>query len=257
MPTPKQLYVAAINDTIRKYQSLEVDAVRGIIALLQELRKDIAADILAAPDFTALHLSRLQSEIDDSIAKFEAGLNLVLRDDLTGAYATGTASVINPLKAIGYNAPTISPILLNTLLNFTPVLIQNISGDMRARIAGQIRLTALGGRTPFETMKAVTGILGVQAKDGTWAGRPDVVKGVAARAEAITRTELTRVQNIARHTQQIEAMQVVPGLLKRWLATGDNRTRASHLQAHLDYMANPIPVDQPFIVGGEDRKSVV
>ena len=42
----------------------------------------------------------------------------------------------------------------------------------------------------------------------------------------------------------------VPGLLKRWVATPDKRTRESHLRAHIRYAANPIPVSEPFVVGG-------
>lgn len=251
MPTPKQLYTQAINDTIKRYQALELDAVRGIIAQLQQLRKDISADILTAPDFTARHLGRIRDSIDASISRFESEIASGMKDDIVRAYNTGLASVVEPLGAIGYTIPPINRAMLNTLLDFSSVLVQNITGDMRARIDAQLRLSALGSRTPFETMKQITDVLGVTAKDGTWAKRPDVVRGVAARGEAITRTELTRIQNIARHQQQVEAAEIVPDLTKRWLATGDNRTRATHLQAHIEYMANPIPVDQAFIVGGE------
>jgi hypothetical protein len=251
MPTPKQLYTAAINDTIKRYQSLEVAAVRGIIAQLQQLRKDIAADILNAPDFTASHLTRLKQELDTSIGRFELEISGAIRDDITRAYYTGIASVTEPLGAIGYTVAPLNRALLNTLLDFSSVLVQNITGDMRARIDAQLRLSALGARTPFETMRYITDILGVTAKDGTWAKRPDVVRGVAVRAETITRTELTRIQNIARHQQQLEAADIVPGLTKRWLATGDSRTRPAHLQAHIETMVEPIPVDQPFIVDGE------
>jgi hypothetical protein len=34
------------------------------------------------------------------------------------------------------------------------------------------------------------------------------------------------------------------------MATGDDRTRDTHIEAHMEYTNNPIPVDQPFIVGG-------
>ena len=50
-------------------------------------------------------------------------------------------------------------------------------------------------------------VLGIKSYDGVWGlrSRPDVVKGVAARAEAITRTELTRVFNLAQTEYQRQA----------------------------------------------------
>lgn len=39
-------------------------------------------------------------------------------------------------------------------------------------------------------------------------------------------------------------------MLKTWIATNDTRTRLSHLVAEQRYEANPIPLDESFIVGG-------
>ena len=46
----------------------------------------------------------------------------------------------------------------------------------------------------------------------------------------------------------------LPGLTKRWIATADNRTRPSHLAAHMRYGENPIPIEEPFIVGGAELR---
>jgi uncharacterized protein with gpF-like domain len=73
-----------------------------------------------------------------------------------------------------------------------------------------------------------------------------VASGVSAKAEMDVRTELQRVYNLSNHTQQQDLAQTLPGLLKTWIATGDRRTRASHLRAHLDYHTTPIPVEDFF-----------
>lgn len=237
----------ALNQIHTDYDGLETDTLRGLIGLLQELRKDIAGAILDAKDFELIHLTRIKQQISEAIDKFEAAADSGLQDGITSAFDVGAKAVITPLDLAGYSVSPISTDLLTVLYGFSATLIQNISGDMRMKIDNQIRLASLGGKSPFETMQSITDILGVKARDGTWAKRPDVVKGVAARAETITRTELIRVFNMA-HQEQAST---VPGLQKRWLATLDNRTRETHVQAHLDYFDNPIPVDQPFIVGGE------
>ena len=256
MPTPEQrAYAAALNAVIKRYQNLEDGQIKKMIGLLQQLRKDISADILGASEFQGAHLARLRQAVEQSIADFEAKANVEMRDGITQAFTTGAAGVSEPLAAVGIaDQRPINRALLNTLTDFSAVLIKNISGDMQAKIDAQLRLAALGSRPPFQVMKEITTVLGANAKDGVWGQlkRPEVVKGVAARAEAITRTELTRIYNISHQSRQEEAAQVVPGLAKRWIATGDTRTRPSHLEAHLKYFENPIPVDQAFEVGGQE-----
>ncbi|KKM17826.1 hypothetical protein LCGC14_1671820, partial [marine sediment metagenome] len=85
-------------------------------------------------------------------------------------------------------------------------------------------------------------VLGVNARDGVWGtrNRPDVVEGVAARAEAIARTEMTRINNLAQFSTQEQAGNLIPGLLKRWIATARGNTRDTHISAHRRYFNNPI-----------------
>lgn len=72
------------------------------------------------------------------------------------------------------------------------------------------------------------------------------------RRENISRTETMRASNAGSHNLY---KSWDPGLYKEWLATADNRTRDDHLDAWQRYREGgapgPIPLDEPFIVGGE------
>jgi hypothetical protein len=149
--------------------------------------------------------------------------------------------------------------LLQTMLDFSADLIQGIANDMRTQISTRLRLAAMGDVSLYQTLIDITGILGVKASDGVWGlrNRPDVVRGVAARAEAILRTELTRMYSQATKMRAEQINEMYPDLSakKWWDATSDNRTRPTHRAAGNTYGPdNAIPIDQPFIVGGVEMQ---
>lgn len=257
MPTPKQQYRAALDRIAKRYASLDDETLRRLIELLQQTRRNVAEQLAANPGgFQAARLTQLRRAIDQEIRVFRSELLASLRQSFTNAHRLGLASVTEPLQAIGEQGAVFSlvPSQLNVALDFSAELVTNISDDLRNTINRQLRRAALAEQSPFEAMQAVTDALGVKASDGVWGlrNRPEVVKGVAARAEAIVRTELTRIYNVANHSQQAESAEVVPGLMKAWVATGDRRTRLSHLRAHRRYRDDPIPINEPFIVGGAE-----
>ena len=72
----------------------------------------------------------------------------------------------------------------------------------------------------------------------------------AYRARRIARTEAAKVENFGelegyRETEFVE--------LKGWLCAFVELSREDHKQADADYSDNPIPLDEPFILGGHDR----
>jgi uncharacterized protein with gpF-like domain len=134
-------------------------------------------------------------------------------------------------------------------LDFSAKLIQDITDDMRAGIDKSVRRAVIGEMSTIDAMRDITNTLGIEARAGVWKKRHDPVKGIAARAETDLRTEMGRAFNLATFSQQQEAAARIPGLTKSWTATGDVRTRPTHLRAHMKYKTNPIPVLAKFQVG--------
>ena len=252
----KQRYARELNALVARFDRLDNDTIRRLVALLQDLRKDIAATLLNNPSaYEQWRLTELQRSIEDNIQRFQSRAGDVLTAALLEAGQVGLEMVDKPLIAAGIvtNIVGLTPQIINIAADFSAMLIQDISDQLRHGIDAQLRLAALGQKSPFELMKAITNTMGVHAYDGVWGTRrrPDVVRGVAARAEAIVRTELTRTMNLAHQSRAEQAAKTVPGMKKRWMATGDRRTRPAHLEAHWATYNNPIPVDQPFEVDGE------
>lgn len=250
IPNPKQAYVKQLNEIAKRYGALEDATIRRSLAMLHDLRTQLAGQLTAATGWDAYRLRQLQANIERLVGEYEARLAAEVRASFQQAYQDGAASVVEPLRQLGIQGVFFqpSPAQLNVLLDFSAELVRGIGNELRAKINSQIRRASLGNVAPFDAMKAITQELGIEAQAGHWAKRQPVVRGVAARSETIVRTELQRVFNLANHSQQLATARQMPGLLKTWIATADMRTRASHLRAHVEYRTAPIPVEQPFVL---------
>jgi hypothetical protein len=256
MPTPKEQYANELIEVSRRYDSLEDGTIKRLIALLQDVRKDMALTLAdnATTDFEIFRTQNLISSVDNIIVNFQSGLSKNFNTSFVGAGKLGVEIVANPLDTIGLNVSSfnaLAPSQVNVALDFSAELVQNITEDLRSKINTQLRQATLAQQSPFEAMRGITKALGVNPDDGIWGtrNRPDAVKGVAARAEAIARTEMTRINNLAQSSTQQQAGNLIPGLLKRWIATARGNTRDTHISAHRRYFNDPIPINEPFRVG--------
>lgn len=255
MPTAKQLYVKKLNEIAGRYGQMEDETIRQALAMLKDLRSQVAAELAnVGDDWNRFRLQEFSRSIDLLVAQYQANLGAQVRRAFRQAVIDGAETVAEPLKSLGFNVAFFRPSAeqINVALDFSADLVKKISDDVRNQINDQVRRAALGQQPPLAAMKGITQALGVEARTGIWKKRIDPVKGVAARAETDLRTELQRFYNLATYSQQQATATQIPGLLKGWVATGDARTRDSHLQAHLTYKENPIPIDQPFVL--KDRQ---
>jgi hypothetical protein len=128
---------------------------------------------------------------------------------------------------------------------FTFSRIVAVTTEMMAEIRAVVIASYIGQLSPFEAMVRITHIIGIRDLPGF---RELGTTGISAKAERILRTELMTAENLASFDVLRDQAQRFPDLQKVWIATGDNRTRDSHLEAH----GQVVPVDQPFVVGGAE-----
>jgi len=255
LATPKEQYADELLKVSKRFDSLEDGTIKRLIALLQDVRKDLALTLVDnATDFEIIRTQSLIDSVDNIVRGFQSGLTTNFNTSFVGVGQLGVDMVANPLDAIGLNVSSfnsLAPSQVNVALDFSAELVQNISDDLRSTINTQLRQATLAQQSPFQAMKNITKALGVNPDDGIWGtkNRPDVVEGVAARAEAIARTEMTRINNLAQFSTQEQAGNLIPGLLKRWIATARGNTRSTHISAHRRYFNDPIPVNELFRVG--------
>ena len=106
-------------------------------------------------------------------------------------------------------------------------LITRMTSESIAKISVQIQRSMLAEQSVFETMRAVTDLLGSASAVGAKGAMKFVADGVAYRAEMITRTELLRAYNMASFGRAQDAKAA--GVTKHeWRTAGDGRVRASH-----------------------------
>lgn len=247
----KQDYIEELNRVANRYGAMEDGAIKNALSLLKDLRSRIGAQLVTAEGWEPWRLKQLREGIERAIAQFQAQASADVQGSFRQAVLDGGESVVDPFRAAGFEGMFFQPSTaqINVATDFSARLIQQISDEIRGKVDRQLQLAVLGDKSPLATMKGITQDLGIEARTGVWKKRHDPVKGVAARAETILRTEMQRQFNLATYSQQQEQAQRVPGLTKSWLATADMKTRPTHLRAHVKYKANPIPIDQPFEVG--------
>lgn len=252
MPTDKERYTAKLNELAQRYGNLEDSTARDIQRMLQQTRREIVAAISDASTTQAgtLALQQLQGNIDRLIADFENRANSALNTSLAGAVDFGGLAALEPLQELGFEnlflAPSRAQVnVLQGLQNLGAQLVTGITDDMRSVVNQQVALAAIPatGLSPLDAMQNITTAFGkAEVEQGK-----RVTKGISAKAETTIRTELQGAFNLANNSQGLETAKQIPGLLKRWLATADGRTRRGHLELHRDTARNPIPFSEQYL----------
>lgn len=244
----KQAYVRKLNELIRAQARGEQAVVEGSMKLLAELHQQLIMELTAVdvPSFAAHQINELLTNTERLMAQYQTQQTAVLGEGVANLYDTGQRAEYEPLLSAGVEAGFYAPnqVQVGILQGFSADLVKGLTDDLRKRLNTQIRIAALGQQSPFAVQRVVTKLLGFTPR-GKLLGT-----GVAYEAERIVRTELSRAFNAGHYSQQLMTVTAVPGLLKRWVATGDFRTRESHLRAHAQTLEKPIPIHDAFTVGG-------
>lgn len=251
-------YQRKVEELLRQQGRLEDGQVRDVLRLLAEIRRTLVEELLRIPpgqggSWQAAQLQNLRGAIDRSVLEFARRYNLLLGGALAQAWDFGDDFARDALATGGVQlqfTQELSRAQLEVAQQFGADLVRRVGEDMRGRIAREVTLGVAGQRNPFKVMQAVQAILRTEP------ARQDPSLGpLATQAERIVRTEMGRVFNTANELRHEEIAEAVPGLLHYWRSARDGRTRKAHAAADSRYAPGsnpgPIPMTEPFVVGGE------
>lgn len=218
-----------------------IDGQEAVRQILEAVRKQIIGEIasVSAESFTAYRQQQMLGQINRLLFDTEAALRVEIGKGISAAGEAGTG-LLPRMAAIGSNVTLstvgISSHLVEQIKEFAWGRVSAITSDAQAKIRAELSLGLLGQKTPQEIAGAIAGTL----------ERPGVFKGIAERAEVITKTEMGRAFSMAAQKSFESALDTLPDLKKMWLHAGHPKSpRIYHLHLSGDIKG----VDQPFLVG--------
>jgi hypothetical protein len=218
--TPQERFRQRIDIIRARIDRLPDDAVRAALEELEALRRRVLGELAGAEGFSAQRLGALAGRIQDVTGEFASRYGTAIQPFQAEAVGLGRALIAQPVVEGGLTlgVPEIPRRLVEAAQDFHADLITGLSRDAGHRITQALRLGALEGKSVFEVMQEVAGSL----------RRPGPFASIAARAEAITRTELGRLQAIAGQATLEESRRLVPDLQKEWRHSGAIDFRPTH-----------------------------
>jgi len=244
----RRAYARKLREIARSFDQLERATLQQSIQLLRDVRDRIAGQ-LTGTEFSQFRVAEQQQALDDIINAYDAQARALANGSTRQAFALGERSVIEPLQDANIGVAFFRPseAQVNILSQFSADLISGVTEDMRRKINTSIRMNALAGNSSLDAMRDITKLLFQTTRPPSPRTRQPT-KGVAYEAERILRTETNRTYNLASFAQQEQLAQDIPGLQKQWMATADNRTRLTHLEAH----GKVVGIDEPFRLNGAE-----
>lgn len=237
----RRAYNRAMRALVERLGRVDAETIRREVALLRELRNRISGELLAGgSDWTLYQGRQLRANLERMIAELESQLIQETGGAVAQAWELGGRAAVEPLNEVGFGGVFFQPTLaqVNILVDFSADLIRGITAEALAKINRELRLAGLGHRNPYETMQAITQILGLKGR---------ALTGVAYRAEMITRTESLRAYNMANQAQIGRIAGTLPETRKRWIHSGKPKPRIDHIMMHERTYREPIPWDQPYV----------
>ena len=236
---PNEIARARIDEILANADQLTDEGIVRSLRLLDELRKQVIVAIAdASTDFGRFTAQSVLTAVDRAVDEFTRRYSHELAGLQARAFNLGELVANAPLASAAPLAslPTVlSRPLLEVAQGYVADLVRGLAADVREQVSSEVRLGVLAGRPPFEIMQRI----GSKIDRGRFAT-------IAQRAEVITRTETNRVMAIATDLRLGELKRNVPALRREWLATLDDRTRATHRVAHEQVRE----IGEPFSVGG-------
>src|SRR3989304_4303891 len=206
----------------------EMDAILGNLATLHdELNRLLTQSGL----YSQAQINRLLTELDFLLLRHAQEIGALERAAYVRAWMRGRENVERTIATFELTFVKGLTGLENDLVKqfLTIERIKNVTDEMRLLIRGQVLSGIMMEKTPIDVMASITNIIGIRDMRGF---REIGATGVSAKAERIFRTETMAIQNAGSWQAKEDARKQLPDLDEVWAATGDARTRDTHLAAH-------------------------
>lgn len=219
--TPRDRFLERIEAIRQRIDKLPDDAVKAALDELDAVRRRVLGELAGAEGFPAVRMEQLAGRVEDVMGEFASRYDVAIRPFQATAAGLGRQLAVAPVIEAGltFGVPEIPRRLVEAARGFQADLISGLTDEGTRKITQAIRLGAIEGKSVWEVMQEVAGSL----------TRPGPFASIAARAEAITRTELGRLQAIAGQASLEETKRLVPDLQKQWQHSGNPRGRVAHM----------------------------
>jgi len=219
---PEQLFAKKVHELMKRAGKLRDDEVEKVLKMLKETKKEIASTVVNTEwdQFNYLHL---KDAIDRAITSYETRFAANQNDALKQSFQNGVDTIDQPLQIANVQVAgaEISTTALDIVQGFSADLIKNVGTEARSKINQAVLGSILGKQSPFKLMQGISKILGESVVPAV---------GIAYRAERIVRTELARVNSLARQARIESVTRDNPDEWeKMWISSGKAHPRQTHV----------------------------
>jgi hypothetical protein len=225
--SPLERFLASLAAIQAGLDQLPDAAVRAILGDVEVLRQQVLAQLVSLDpsSFDAYRQRELERRLRDLAGRFVERYGTTITPAQAVTFQAGQALAAQPLVDAGvtFAVPQASRRALEVARGFQAALITNAATETIGQISAELRLGLLRGDSIVETAGRIAGSL----------TDPGPFGSLATRAEAITRTELGRIQAIATQASLEETQRFVPDLRKQWQHSGNAGPyrREGHVEA--------------------------
>jgi len=235
-------FAEATRQAAEKVGNLTDDGVRQAEKILAEMRDQVLLKLANSPtEYGEWYYNEMLKDVDRLAKDLEKRYAGELNATLDNTAAAVEEAIDVPLSKAGMTMalPRASRQAVEMLTGYDPgQLIGGLTADGKRLIQTELRQGVLGIKTPFEIQQTIAGQIDEAGPFRT----------IAARAEAIWRTEANRVFNVLAEQRYKSIEQKFPGRMKKqWLHSGNVQHPRLH-HAALD--GQTIGIDEKFLVGG-------
>lgn len=235
--------ILAAMERAKERKEEQLKRVVALVASKFNGLRSLVVGALGGVDTQALQrqVSSLINDLRRASGVFQREVTADVLNAFDEAKELGQEVIDQPLiaAAVRVAAPDVTLPLMQVLSDFTADRITNLSAAVISEISLELRLGALGAKDVHDVIDAVTAKLRTARAGDAGFG------SLAARGEAIVRTELGRIHSLAGQRRMEQAAETMPDLMKEWIHSGNPRFPRD---GHVAYSGTRVPVHERFLV---------